>query len=339
MRSAQHLVRMTLVAALVACVPARAAAQQSVAVGGLGYAQYRYQISDTAGNNNGFAVTRAYINVIANLGGGLVTRITPDLYTDPNGSIPLRIKYAFAAYTPGSSPLTFRLGVIGTPWLDWAQGVYEYRMQGTMAIERNGYLSSADLGFAVDGSFGSQLVDVHVGAYNGEGYSGGVGDAGKDVMGRVSVRLLSTDVATSRGGLRLTAYGQYGEPTGGGVRSRLMGMLSYKAERFTAAVEGAITRDSSAATTALLDGRLLSGWSIYKIPATRAAVVARLDLVDPDTDAADDRQTRFIGGVSYRLHPNLLLFVNVDHVEYQGTPTPQQQAARTQGLFQIEFTF
>jgi len=318
----------------------RSAAAQTVTVGGLGYLQYRYQFSDTTSNTSAFSVTRAYINVVGNMGGGLTARITPDLYTDPNGSIPIRIKYAYAAYRPGTFPLTFKMGVIHTPWLDWAEGVYEYRMQGTMAVERGQYITSADLGFGVDGAWSDQMVNMQVGVYNGEGYKGGEGDAGKDVMGRVSVRLLSTDVAGSRGGLRLTAYGQYGRPTDGGTRSRLIGMLSYKAKRFTVAAEGALTRDSTAASAAmLLKGRVLSGFGIYHIGDTKASLVARMDFTDPDTDTADDRQTRFIGGVSYQLHPNLLLFANVDHVDFQATPTPEQKATQTQGLFQAQFTF
>jgi hypothetical protein len=104
--------------------------------------------------------------------------------------------------------------------------------------------------------------------------------------------------------------------------------------------EGAITRESSSATPSpLLRGSVLSGFGIYRIPGTMASLVARVDLADPDTDTADDRQTRFIGGVAYRLHPNLQLLANIDHVDYQGTPTAAQQALRTQGLLQIEFTY
>jgi hypothetical protein len=340
MRLPVLLARAGLLAGLALMHLAPSAAAQNVKVGGLGYVQYRYQLSDTAANENAFSVTRAYINIVGNLGGGLVTRITPDLFTDPNGSIPLRIKYAYAAYTPGSSPLTFKMGVIHTPWLDWTQKVWDFRMQGTMVLERGGYLTSADLGFGIDGTWGSELVNMQVGAYNGEGYKGGLGDGGKDLMGRVSVRLLSTDVGNATGGLRLSAYGQYGRPTGGGTRNRLTGMLSYKAERFTLAVEGSLTSDSATtSSTSMFSGRLLSGFGVYNIPNTKAGVVARVDFTDPDKDTVDDRQTRFIGGVSYQLHPNLRLLANVDHVDYQGTPTPAQKALQTQGLFQVEFTF
>jgi len=160
------------------------------------------------------------------------------------------------------------------------------------------------------------------------------------VMGRVSVRLLSTDDAGSRGGLRLTAYGQYGKPTGGGTRSRLIGMLSYRSKLFTLATEGTIAQDSSTTAPAPdVTGRVLSGFGIFNIPNTKAAVVARVDLADPNKDVTGDSQTRFIGGVSYMLHPHLRLFANLDYLHYQGTPTPTQEASRAQALFQMEFTF
>jgi hypothetical protein len=105
-------------------------------------------------------------------------------------------------------------------------------------------------------------------------------------------------------------------------------------------VEGAITRDSSSAEPSpLLKGRVLSGFGIYRIPGTMASLVARMDYADRDANTPDDRQIRFIGGVSYRVHPNLQIFANVDHVDYQGTPTPAQQALKTQGLLQVEFTY
>jgi len=341
MRLLKRPIWATLAAGLLPVVTPGAASAQNVTLSGVGYAQYRYQFSDTAANGNNFAVTRAYINVNGNLGGGLVTRITPDLYSTPDGSFTVRLKYAYAAYTPPSFPLTFKAGIIHTPWLDWAEHIWVYRMQGTMSVERNGYITSADLGFGVDGAWGDdQRVNMQVGVYNGEGYHGGVGDANKDVMGRVSVRLLSSDARGRHAGLRLTGYGQYGKPTGGGVRTRVIGMLSYHSSRVIAGVEGALTRDSSSATPSPeLNGQVLSGFAIYRIPGTGASLVARLDYADPDSDTADDRQTRFIGGVSYRVHPNLQIFANVDHVDYQGTPTAAQQALRTQGLLQVEFTY
>jgi hypothetical protein len=268
--------------------------------------------------------------------------VTPDVYRNADGSIALRLKYAYVQYTPGGGNVAIKFGQNQTPWLDWTEGIYGYRMQGTMAAERNGYITSSDLGLSAEGTWGEGLVNAQAGVYNGEGYHAGEGDKHKDVMGRVSVRVLPSDVAGSRGGLRLTAYGSYGKPTGGGTRTRLIGMASYNTKMVVLAVEGTIASDSTTGTsTAEVTGRVLSGWGVFNVPNSKASVVARVDVADPNTDAnsTNDRNTRFIGGLSYHLLPQLLLFANVDYLTYQATPTPAQEATRAQGLFQVQFSF
>jgi hypothetical protein len=317
----------------------------SVAVSGVVYAQYLYQLKDTASHVNNFDITRAYVNVIGKFPSGLNTRVTADIYRNADGSLAYRLKYAYAAFTPHESPLTFKLGEIHTPWLDWEEALWDYRMQGQMALERGGYLSSSDLGLGVDGNWSKDLVNAQVGLYNGENYNKGPGDKRKDLMGRVSVRLHPTDDGSRVGGLRLTGYGQLGTPTGGGTRDRYIGMLSYKSKMFTLAGGFARTRDrldnppAPATPTTLLEGNVWSAFGVYNIPSTRAALLARVDLTDPDKDTSDNRQTRFIAGASYQLTPNLRLLADVDNVSFEATPTPAQYATKTQGLFQAQFTF
>jgi hypothetical protein len=312
----------------------------SVTVGGVAYAQYLYQLKDTASHVNNFDITRSYIN-------GLATRVTADIYRNGDNSLAYRLKYAYAAFTPGGSPLTFKLGEIHTPWLDWEEALWDYRMQGQMAMERGGYLSSSDFGAGVDGNWKKDLVNMQVGLYNGENYNRGTGDQRKDAMARVSARLLETDDVSRIGGLRLTGYGQVGKPTGGGIRDRWIGMLSYKSKMLTLAGEYARTKDrqdappAPATPTAEIEGEVMSFFGVVKIPNTRAAVIGRVDLTDPDKDVSNNRQTRFIGGVSYQLTPALRLLADVDNVGFQGDAplAPAVYATKTQGLFQAQFVF
>src|SRR4051794_10467811 len=61
-------------------VPAAVRAQSpTVTVGGVSFAQYVYQLKDTANHLNFFDVTRAYINVLGRFD-ALATRVTPDIY-------------------------------------------------------------------------------------------------------------------------------------------------------------------------------------------------------------------------------------------------------------------
>ena len=175
----------------------------TVTVGGVVYAQYLYQLKDTANHVNNFDITRSYINVIGKFPSGLATRVTADIYRNTDGSLAFRLKYAYAAFTPEGSALTFKLGEIHTPWLDWEEALWDYRMQGQMAMERAGYLSSSDFGAGVDGNWKKDFVNMQVGIYNGENYNQAPGDQRKDAMGRVSVRLLETDDGSRVGGLRL----------------------------------------------------------------------------------------------------------------------------------------
>jgi Gram-negative porin len=334
-------------AMLVCTVQAQAPAQApQVTVSGVSYLQYVYQLKDTAGHQHNFDVTRAYINVLGRFSGGVGTRITADIQRVGAGdnSLRYRLKYAFVTYTPTGSSLTYKLGQIHTPWIDWEEALWDYRMQGQMAMERGGYLSSSDFGLGVDGKWGQDKVNMQVGIYNGESYSGGPGDKRKDVMGRVSFRVMDTNDSSRVGGLRVTAYGQYGKPTSGGERSRLLGMVSYRTKQITLAGEYAITKDSTTgpvpAPVAEASGSVASVFGVYRFTNAKAAVIARVDLTDPNTDIGNNRQTRFIAGASYQLSPNLRLLADVDMLSYQGgTPTPALEATRSQAYFQAQFTF
>jgi len=154
------------------------------------------------------------------------------------------------------------------------------------------------------------------------------------------VRLMMTNDSSRVGGLRVTAYGGYGKPTSGGQRNRFLGMVSYRSKQITLAGEFATTKDSVTATPLpSTTGRVISGFGVFHVPNSKVAVIARVDITDPNTSAANDKQTRFIGGVSYQLSPNFRLLADIDHVSFEGTPTPAQEAVRSQALFQTQITF
>jgi hypothetical protein len=315
----------------------------SISVGGTGYAQFSFHPTDTAKFTNNFEVTRAYINVRARLADGVTARITPDVFRVTDGSLGYRLKYAFVTYTPDQSPLTFKFGMVNTPYVEWEEELWDYRMQGTIAVDRAGYLSSSDIGLLVDGSWGGDKVTMSAGVINGENYNRALGDKRKDLTGRVSVRLMPSSDSGRSGGLRLTGYGHYGKPTGGGTRQRYLGVLSWRSRTLTLAGVAAATKDSALTdpVTPGRDGRVLSAFGVVRVPPSRKLqFIGRVDSVDPDTDADDDRQTRFIVGVGFQLTPNLRLLADLDKVSYQGgVTTPALEVTRSQALFQIMVTF
>ena len=329
----------------------------SVTVGGVVYAQWAAQLDSLSPSNN-FDVTRAYINAIGRFSGGITARITADIYRDADatagGALLYRLKYAYAAWNPQGSPLTFRFGLTQAPQLDWEEQLWDYRMQGPTPLDRAGYVSSSDFGIAVDGNINHETVDFQAMAMNGENYNKTPGDSHKDFAARVSVRLLGTDEGSRVGGLRLTGYGQLGTPTSGGTRNRFLGMVSYRSKAILLAAsytsaKDTVTNPAKISTT----GRVMSAYGWVKIPATPVAIIARVDVVDPNTcspatppvascpaGAGYDRRTILIGGLSYQLSPNVRLLADIDRTSFQTPPAPATAPMSiTQALFQTQFTF
>ncbi len=256
-----------------------------VTVGGLVYTQFLYQLKDTLTPHfNNFDITRAYVNVLGKFAGGVGTRVTADIYRNADGSLGYRLKYAFATYTPEGSQLTYKLGLIHTPWLDWEEALWDYRMQGQMAFERGGYVSAADFGVGVDGKWGADKVNLQVTVVNGEFYRNPETGQGKDAQARLSVRVMDTDDPSRVGGLRITGYAAYGKTTAGGARNRYLGMVSYRTKQLTLAGEAVATQDGPLTAT---NGHVYSAFGVYKVPDSKVAVIGRVDITHKQSGATE----------------------------------------------------
>jgi hypothetical protein len=164
----------------------------SVKLGGVFYGNYTYtskpRITDAEGNltdANSFDVTRTYINITGNINHIVAFRFTPDVSRSTigsgatltnSGSLVYRIKYAFGQFNlddwTGKWKGTWvRFGANQTPIVDWEEGVYRYRFQGTVFIERVGALTSSDFGLSFHTNLPDNYGEIHTGVYNGEGYS------------------------------------------------------------------------------------------------------------------------------------------------------------------------
>ena len=352
------------VGALLALMVGSAAAQTTaptITTGVVVYSQYGIQFhsdSVTGRHLNAFDITRAYINVVGKFTDGVGVRVTPDIYRVADGSLAFRLKYAYATWTPGKSPLTAKFGLIHTPWLDWEEALWDYRMQGSMALERfrsvagAGYLSSADFGAGIDGKFGYDKVNFQIGAYDGEFYSKPEGDSYKDLEARASVRVLETDDFSRVGGLRLTGYAGVGAPVGGGRRNRYIGMVSYKSKRFTLAGEYGRARDrldnnppitgtpAPPAPVPQIDSNVWSFFGVFNVPHSKVGVIGRYDLQDPDTNLPDNKQHRLIAGLSYQLTPQVRVLGDLDNLwNDSGIYANAVNSTRTTGFIHMQFAF
>src|SRR6185436_16639715 len=158
----------------------------AIRVGVTIFADYTVQqkptVKDVDSNDvtfNAFNLGRAYINVTGNISHVIAFRVTPDIVRETgtnalNGSYALRIKYAYVQFNLDdwmARGSWTRLGVQQTPWVDFEETVYRYRFQGTVFADREGYLSSSDVGASFHYNLPGNYGDVHAGVYNGETYS------------------------------------------------------------------------------------------------------------------------------------------------------------------------
>ena len=319
---------------------AEAAMALNLTVSGVVYGQYQYLLSDGAAHNNAFDITRSYLNVVGNFGAGVTTRVTPDIYRPTSTSaLAFRLKYAYVQWRPnGTAPVDFRFGLSMTPWLDWEEALWGYRMQGAMFLDRAGYMTSSDYGLSIDLFSHTQAVNGQFSVVNGEGYGNAPGGQFKDFQGRASVRLLNSDDMSRVGGLRLNAYAQLGRfDSTGFARRRWIGGASYKSKLVTLVGEYALLTNGTDTTD--INGNGLSAYGVLNIPRSRVALLARVDRIDPNKDVGNNTFTTFIGGLSYRISPNLRVLGDLDLTHYQGTPSASARASRQKAFFQTEIVF
>ena len=312
---------------------AQAPAAPQLTVSGIAYAQWNYNLSGDQ-HLNAFDVTRTYLNFNGKFAGGVSTRITPDIYRNADGSLDYRLKYGYVAYQPNAGNVTYKFGLIQTPWVSREEDLWEYRMQGSIAVDRAGVMGSSDFGLSADAKLANGRFDLNAGIYNGEGYKTGEVDQRKDFMVRGSYLISATDDNSSAGGLRVSGYVGIGRTPGDGHRDRYVGQLSYRSQRVTLAGDYVRTKDGGGT-----NGSIISAFGVYRLADSKWAILGRVDQYDPDTDLDNDASTRIIAGASYQLSPNLRLLGDVDLLSHEAGDPDLAVDPRNQALFQLQFTF
>lgn len=318
----------------------------TIKVGATIFTDYTFQsapeVKDADGNvvkSNGFDVKRAYINVTGNISHYLAYRITPDIARESGtgsslaGSLTFRLKYAFAQvnlddWMPKGSWV--RLGIQQTPWVDFEEGLYRYRFQGTIFMDRESYLSSSDAGVSFHTAFPKNYGDVHAGFYNGETYSKPEANDQKAFMIRGTVRPLP--MSRYLRGLRLSGFWDHDAYVKDAERRRALFAVTYEHKYVNAAWQLTDQKDQASVTKATVDGK---GWSAWVTPKTTKGFegLLRFDHLEP-SDTLDARRDRTIAGIAYWLpHQGnvssafLLDFEQVKNKDFVPAQARQQRVA------------
>jgi hypothetical protein len=323
-------------AALVCLIPAAAFAQitpaagftppddtPSIKLGVTLYADYTYteapETKDADGNTihaSGFNVSRSYINVTGQISHLVAFRITPDIVRQSglitlappnvisNDSLVFRIKYAFMQFnlddwmTKGSWA---RFGIQQTPFLDYTEGIYRYRFQGTTFTEREGFYNSADAGASFHYNFPSNYGDVHVGIFNGEGYAKTDPNDQKAIEIRGTVRPFAANAPILRG-LRVTGFYFGDNYIRDSERTRGVFETTFESTYVNAGFDYIDAHDQSSVTARDVHSKGPSFWVNPKKPFANGSSVElllRYDHLNPDTVVTDESRPRTIVGLSY----------------------------------------
>ena len=286
-------------------------------------------------NRSAFDVGRAYINITGNISHLIAFRLTPDITRESgllalgagnsvsSDSLVFRIKYAYAQLnlddwmTKGSWA---RLGIQQTPWVDFEEGIYRYRFQGTVFAERIPLptaMTSSDAGVSFHYNLPANYGDVHVGVYNGENYQKVEVNDQKALEFRGTVRPFATLAPVLRGiRAHLVYYNDH--YAGSDARTRVMGNLTYEHHYVNAGFDYLSAKDRTLATAADAQSNGYSVWATPKAPMANGSSwegLVRYDHFTPNTATtraptstasapgvtvlADQHQNRAIVGVAY----------------------------------------
>jgi hypothetical protein len=285
----------------------------SIKVGATIFTDFTYtqdpKTTDQDGNSinpSAFQVTRSYINITGNISHVVAFRITPDITRETStgptvsGSYVFRLKYAFAQInlddwmTKGS---WVRFGLQQTPFVDYTEGIYRYRFQGTTFVEREGFLTSSDNGASFHFNFKNNYGDVHTGYYNGDGYAKPEANNQHAFQIRGTVRPFATQSPVLRG-LRLTGFWDQDAYAKSDEKQRGVFEASYEHKYLNAAYDYLHTADQLTAASPVAKG---NGYSFWFTPKSTVGLegLFRYDHFTPNTAFSDRTRHRTIVGVSY----------------------------------------
>ena len=302
-----------------------------VKIGGLFYGEYFYDFekhNTTLDNGhqdprNKFTLNRGYINVNADMSPDISARATSDITRASDGSWEFRLKYGyldFHNFIDFYPSFEVKMGQYQTAWLDYEEGLWEYRVIDPMLIEKEGFFNSADLGVGLKGKIPAGYGDWQVDVINGEGYHADEANKYKTVQGRLTVCPLPQWDVTK--GLQLSAFYSTGKADSLHRRVREIGFVGYKyQDDFFIAGEYDITRgkDPYITTTALgipsgvqnVEGHGLSALAWVRMPFLKPVrILGRYDKFDHNDDTTDSTLNRWYYGVSYDVSKNVMFVLD-----------------------------
>ncbi|RME25181.1 MAG: hypothetical protein D6806_08300 [Deltaproteobacteria bacterium] len=281
-------------------------------------------------------------------------RVTLDAHQDETGDFNVRLKYLYGKFvlpveTAWITEPAVEFGLVHGPWFDYEEHINLYRAQGTMLIERNGVLNSADVGVTVTALLGRKLPEdyrknvskhypgtwgsISFGVYNGGGYHAKEYNQNKVFESRISVRplgpwlpnlQLSHFFIFGRGNTPPLVCDEQGSCVPGEPRwLHNSFMASFEHRYFVATAQVAFGKGNQKGDKVDAEGKPLesfgySGFVEIKLPWIISSVIGRYDHWEWGDSASD----RVIAGWAVHFYEHNYLLLNLDWVRHPDSEKP-----------------
>jgi hypothetical protein len=335
---------------------------ERVKLGAKAYLRYSYELGEERRNANEFNIDRLYLQAEFFATDKVRFQITLDAGDTRNATG----NQVFFAETKNAyievkdligRGVYLRGGIIPLAWIPYEEDLWGYRVQGSLPVDRWGYITSADLGLAVGGTLPSKYGSFYVNVSNGEGFKAIEINKRKELQARLSINPLAS-MGGLAAGLFVTGYGSYGEYDDPGlparVKSRVIAQAGLQSVPVTLAVAYVSARDANAkvkgrytvSTEDIVTGQGIYGFGVLNVGALAheaegVDLFARYDHLTPDKDVENTNVDLLIAGVGYRWNKNIKSLVDYETVGYGGdvggpdTSKPAEKRVKVQTEFRF----
>ena len=309
---------------------------------------------------NKFFVGRGYVTLKMKPLSWFESRVTMDTHQNDEGDWAVRLKYLYAKFkvpleTAVVTEPYVEIGLAHTPWFDFEQNINTYRMEGTMFLERNKLMNSADLGITIGTLLGRRLPEAYqkevnskypgtwgsvaLAVFNGGGYHAGEENENKVFQSRISLRPAGPWLPN----LQLSHHLVHGKGNTVDSPAWMINsfMASFEHQYFVLTAQLGLGQGNQAGDKVdPVTGESLDffGYSFFgeaKLPWIRSSVILRLDRFDWHTDGDPSADTRVIAGYAFHFAKKNFVLLSMDRVDYveEGIPTDWQAKLTLQVVF------
>lgn len=302
---------------------------------GTSYFRYSREFEPGAKDANAFDFDRIYFIFRSQITDRVSLRFTMEAgeKRDGAGYFDVATKHFFievAKFPFASSRLA--AGLADLPWVPYEEGIWGYRFQGKVFADREGYLTSTDLGFGWKVELPKKTGDFHLSVVNGEGWSKPEVGKYKDVHLRFTLTPFRSGWAKD---VFFGAFGSTGAYDGIAAgrpdeRQRVILQAGYRG-KFVRLMSSYLWANDPASkmvarhpSLAALGNQLAHarGFSVFGVAnlgifsdkAGKWELMVRHDRLDPDRALVNNGHQRWIIGGSYRWNQYIQTLLDYERV-------------------------